>query len=76
LLRVMSTGDLPAAVHFSDCSCASDSAVVATARTTFLPHRLSSMPVISAGLSSDTAMPVPDNTYGTKSTTASRSGLM
>ena len=54
---------------------ASDSAVVATATMTFLPHRLSSRPVTSAGLSSETAMPVPDLTYGTKSTTFSRSGL-
>ena len=72
----MSIAGLPAAVHLSDCSCDSDSAVVPTATITFLPHRLSSMPVMAAGCSFDTEMPVPEYRYGTKSTTASRSGLM
>ena len=58
----MSIPGFPAAVHLSDCSWDSDSAVVPTATITFLPHRLSSIPVMSAGRSFDTAMPVPEYT--------------
>src|SRR5262249_43772188 len=76
LLRLMSTPCLPAAVHLSDCSCDSDSAVVATATITFLPHRLSSRPVMEAGCSLATAISLPDPTYGTEAATFSRSGLM